>query len=291
MARKKSILNNGSGRFNNFYALYTHYKLLSTNLFKWENLPNVIETRYIEEALFNNGEVVFYDNSTLGYLCLPCSGQGVNIYNEPTSFHVVGVGFTDDVSATNGVEILNNSQKIPTKLFINYYVNQLIELDNSIQANVIQQKFPYIIGTTKKNELSMRNITRKVLSGDIAIYVDEELNDSGEIGMTCLNTHVPYVVDKLQKQKLEVEKMLLSLLGINCTIEKSERLLTDEINSNNIYIGMNLELMYSERLKACKAINEKFNLNITVKKVSVEVDDLYRNTLNKNLNSQKMRGE
>lgn len=276
MGRKKTLLNNSM----DFNVLYYHYKILSLSLFTWENLPNGIEGKDIELMLFNNGEVAFYNNNQLGLLCLKCSGVGANIYNRPTSYNIFGVGFQEQINAEDCIIIRNNINSIPTNLFINYYVKQLMEIDRSILANIRQQKFPFIIGINRKNELSMRNIIKQIDSGELNIYVDKELDNSGDIGINCLTTGVPYVVDKLQKQKLEVEKMLLSLLGINCTQEKKERLLTDEINANNVYVGLNLEAMYSTRINAVKEINKKFNLDIKVIKNTVRVEDTYRNTLN-----------
>lgn len=276
MARKKTLLHN----FNNYNAIYNHYRLLSLSLFTWDNLPNGIESMDIEKMLFSNGQVAFYNNKELGFICLKCSGIGANVYNRPTSYNITGIGFQDIIDATDCVIIKNNIDTIPTNYFINYFVNQITEIDRSIIANIRQQKFPFLIATTRQNELSMRNIVNKIDNGELNIYIDKELGDSGTIGINCLNTNVPYVVDKLQKQKMEVEKMLLSFLGINCTTEKKERLLTDEINANNVYIGLNLEVMYKTRKMACLEINKKYGLNIKVERNAISLEDTYRNSLN-----------
>ena len=47
-------------------------------------------------------------------------------------------------------------------------------------------------------------------------------------------------------------------------------MVVDEVNANNEYTSINLDLMYDLREKACKEINEKFGLNISVKKREVE---------------------
>ena len=36
--------------------LSKHYQMLALNRYKWENLPNGIESRYIEQMLYENGE-------------------------------------------------------------------------------------------------------------------------------------------------------------------------------------------------------------------------------------------
>ena len=47
-------------------------------------------------------------------------------------------------------------------------------------------------------------------------------------------------------------------------------MVVDEVNANNEYTSINLDLMFDLRERACKEINEKFGLNITVKKREVE---------------------
>ena len=42
----------------------------------------------------------------------------------------------------------------------------------------------------------------------------------------------------------------------------------DEANANNDYINRNVDLLYKNRKLACDKINEKFGLNINVKRVN-----------------------
>ena len=53
---------------------------------------------------------------------------------------------------------------------------------------------------------------------------------------------------------------MLSYLGINNLSEKKERLISDETNSNNELINMNLQSYLAPRKKACEQFNEKFGL-------------------------------
>ena len=86
-----------------------------------------------------------------------------------------------------------------------------------------------------------------------------------------LDTSSPYILDKLQQQKTDLKNELLTYLGINNNNNiKKERMIVDEVNANNEYTSINLDLMYDLREKACKEINEKFGLNISVKKREVE---------------------
>ena len=48
------------------WRLYNRYKLLALNMFKWENLPEGIQSKNIEKILYENGQGVFYKNKDYG---------------------------------------------------------------------------------------------------------------------------------------------------------------------------------------------------------------------------------
>ena len=85
-----------------------------------------------------------------------------------------------------------------------------------------------------------------------------------------LGLNVPYVTDKLNEYRYELEREILTFFGLNNSFEKKERLLVDEVNANNDFISRNVDLMYQSRLDACNEINKKFGLNIRVIKINDE---------------------
>lgn len=54
-------------------------------------------------------------------------------------------------------------------------------------------------------------------------------------------------------------------------IDKKERLITDEANSNNELINLNLQSYLAPRQEACRQFNEKFGFTGTDKEISVRV--------------------
>ena len=111
----------------------------------------------------------------------------------------------------------------------------------------------------------MKNLYAKMYSGEPAIFIDQNLlSQSGNLNIQSVSCEAPYLIDKLQQHRLEVEKELLTYLGINTTIEKKERLIVDETNANNEQITLNVEIGLRERERACEEINERFDLNISV---------------------------
>ena len=254
----------GGDGYNEFTRNYLYYKNIALNVYKWENLPNGIESRFIEQALFGNGQAFFFDHPELGLMCLPCSAtNNINLYGEPTSVLVNGVGYCQQWSISKGVRILNNDTAIPTHAHVTHYAEKLAEIENIMNQNLRQQRFPYIILGNKRTEFSIKAMLRSVFNGDEAVMVDKDMFD-GRPGLQVINTDTPYLLDKLQMQKENYEKELLTFLGINSTIEKRERLLVDEANANNAYIEMSLDLGLKQRQYAADKINKMFGTNIQV---------------------------
>ena len=140
----------------------------------------------------------------------------------------------------------------------------------SINANIKQQKFPYLITTNKNNELSMKKLYEKIQNGDPVIYGSKEIDLNT---IQVMQTNTPYVVDKLNQYRYELEREILTFFGLNNNFEKKERLLTDEVNSNNDYVSSNIDLMLKTREEFCEEVNKMFGLNISVcKKYDLQIE-------------------
>ena len=108
-----------------------------------------------------------------------------------------------------------------------------------------------------------------VLNGEP--YILGSKDQLGNIEVLTLNT--PYLADKLNEYKYELEREILSFHGLNNNFEKKERLIVDEVNSNNDFIDRNVELMYRQRQLACEQMNKKFGWNVKVINLNEEVKE------------------
>ena len=67
------------------------------------------------------------------------------------------------------------------------------------------------------------------------------------------------------KYKKEIWNEALTFLGVDNFSEKKERLVSDEIDTNNEVINLNLMSFLAPRKKACELFNKKYGMNIEVK--------------------------
>lgn len=257
---------------NHTEQLYNRFLNLALNRFSWDNLPNGITSRKIEEMLIKNGQVMFTKDEELGvYICLKCNGTGIfDMYNEPLKYQLFGSnGYNKIVDRDEGVVIRNNACCTNDSSDLMLFAERINEIEQTMDINLNGQKTPYIILCDEKERLTFKNILKQVNTYKYAIFGSKKLNIKDNI---ILNTKSEYLLDKLQNQKMEVVNELLTFLGINNNnTNKRERLLVDEVNANNDFILVNLDHMYDERKLACDLINEKFGLKITVSKRNVQL--------------------
>ena len=258
------LLRNNQLMMSEYTRLFTHYKNVATNLYVWENLPPGIESRHIEQFLFQHGQVFFtYDDSN-GFLCLPCVATELNIYDDPTKIRVTSRNFSKDYDSSKGVRILNNDSALATIQHVDWFAKRMAHIESVMIQNLQQQRLPYIVATSKETELSVKMMMDDVSNGEMSIFMDSEKMKDLKSNIAVFSTNTPYLLDKLQQEKYELEREMLQFFGINTTIEKKERLLVDETNANNDYIEMNLLIGLATRQRACELINEQFQLNVSV---------------------------
>ncbi len=273
---------NVSKQLNNI--TYTNYfyrlMLIARSLFKWNNLPNGINEKWIERYLFSEGSCVFYKDPKLGYMVAKIGNTGaLNYYDEPTTIRPYATNYLyedakNDDQLMNNVDcviIRNNDDCIPTYPMIQLYSADLTNIKRTIDTNIEGQKMPIIIKCTDKQKLSLKQAIKQKQDNEPVIYGDKALNTDD---ISVLKTDTPIVFDKLQIQKTNVLNECLTFLGINnANTDKRERLVTNEVEANNEMIQINSDVMLETRKQACKEINKMFGLNISVeRRTNLKID-------------------
>lgn len=248
---------------------YTKYLMrlteLSLSTFEWKNLPDTIDVRYLELALFAEGKAVFFKDEVMGYLALKCAVSGnLNVYGIPQKYRAYSSynGYNKELNLSDSVIIYNNMLRTNTLPDVMKYAMRIYELDQIIDINAKAQKTPILITCEENERLTMKNLYLKYDGNTPIIYGNKNLNVNG---FKVLSTGAPYLCDKLYELKNQIWNEALTYLGIsNLNIQKKERLITDEVQRNQ---GGTIASRYSRleaRKKACAEINKMFDLNIDV---------------------------
>lgn len=147
---------------------------------------------------------------------------------------------------------------------------RLYEAERTADVNIKAQKTPVLLLIDEKQKSTMENLYSQYEGNRPVIFGDK--NSLGENVIKAINTTAPFIADKIIDYKKEIWNEALTFLGINnIMIDKKERLITDEANSNNELINLNLQSYLAPRQEACRQFNEKFGFTGTDKEISVRV--------------------
>ena len=271
-------------------ATYIDYlnrlRLLATSLFTWENLDEVAgfgASRFLEQSLFDNGRACFVKDDELGFMVLKVNpSDKLNVYNLPTRVMAWSVGYEKNYDFDDVVYIMNNELQLPTSQTINLIAYRLYETERTIDTNLIAQKTPILIEGDTKTILTLKNVYMQYSGNTPFIFGNKQFDISNKLNV--LKTDAPYLIDKLTIHKHELWNEALTYLGIdNANTDKKERLITDEVESNNDLINFYLNCFYKTRKQACDLINEKF-LKDSDLKISISLNKDIADLLNVNKN-------
>ena len=253
-------------------ATYVDYldrlKLVATSLFTWEGLDEVAGTgasRFLELALYENGRGVFFKDDELGYMALRVNpNDKFNVYMLPTKVICYSFEYNKEKDFDDVVYIMNNNLQKPTLETLKLFAYRLYEVERTIDTNLLAQKTPILIEGDTKTILTLKNVYMQYSGNTPFIFGNKQYDLSNKLSV--LKTDAPYLLDKLTLYKHEIWNECLSFLGINnANTDKKERLITDEVNSNNELINYYLNCFYKTRKEACEQINKKYGLDIEIK--------------------------
>lgn len=238
---------------------------LSTSMFEWKNVPESVDTRYLEMQLFYNGSAIYFNDDVMGDLCLSCAvNGGFDVYGNPKERRAYSRynNYYRILNEKNSVIIWNNYIRTNSVLDVKMFARRLYNLDRIIDINANAQKTPVLVQASEKQRLVLLNVYKEFDGNAPVIFGDKNLDING---LKVFSTNAPYNCDKLYQLKTQVWNEALTYLGIsNVNIQKKERLITDEVTRNQ---GGTVASRYSRleaRRLAVEKINDMFGTNIEV---------------------------
>lgn len=273
---------------------YTDYinrlKLIAVSLFTWEGIDEIGgNSRFLEQSLYELGRACFIKDDKLGYMTLKANPSNyLNNYNLPTKVTAFSTNYNKEYNLDEIVYIMNNELQLPTCETLELMAYRLYETERSIDVNTQNLKTPILFEGDDKSILSLKNAYMK-FSGNVPVMFSRK-NFDIQSKINCLKTEIPYYIDKLELHKHNIWNEALTYLGINnANTDKKERLVKDEVNSNNDLINFYLNCFYKTRKQACDEINKKFfngeeKIKITINK---DIMKLINNLKNGIINTEE----
>lgn len=226
----------------------------------------------MKEALTNtssNTVSVGFDDSNGLLVFVPYAVNQWNVEDEPSVITLVntrGATFiprTPQIVNVDSVIGWAHTSHMPVRSLVLYYIEKIVDVENTINTNLFIHKLPRLIVCSPEDRARVQEIVEAIERGEHKLFLDA--NDWAAIKNVLESQQGSYIIDKLYMYKQNLENELLSFLGINnIQVEKKERLITDEAESNNQLINDSSDCFLDSLKSFCEEITNILKYPITV---------------------------
>lgn len=247
---------------------------MAINRFKWTNLPEEIDRRFVEYELFRHALVVFFkeEKNFNRFFALRGSGAGMwNMYDNPTTFTVTGNSMAaflpNKLGAKECVPIWANTLRVPDWDLVLLQATKLAEIERTIEINLMGMRKPWVIAVEESERMTFANVWRQAEEGAPVIFGTQAMGPEQlreKLHLLDLKIDKDLVLN-LQISKSKIWNETMTMLGINnSNQDKRERLVADEVAGNDQQISAARNSSMGARKYAVEQINRMFNLDVQV---------------------------
>lgn len=240
-------------------------KSIAISSFDWDGLPHSVRQQNLELSLLRKGRALFYYDDILErYLAMRCICNGpFNVYDEPVRRRAyANNGYQYEATDVDSVLIWDNYLHEDVWPTISMFAKRLTNIEITKDINLRAQKTPIMILCDDRQRLTMENLFLKIDTGSPVIMGSKNLDLES---VKVLNLEAPYLVDKLQDEKVNVLHEAFSFLGVgSMEIVKRERYITSEMQTSQESNVAQRASRLKARQEAAKLINDMYGLNLSV---------------------------
>ena len=251
------------------FARYLLQKAIS--VFEW-TLPETWNKDYFLYALYCFGHLAIVNTDKFGVIPQACGLMGYNVFYQPTNAIMTNPLLTGIIQPRIDKDcVLIKLQPDYAGLLdlVNFYANLLTEAASGVGVNLNNSKPAMLFfATSKASAEAYKKAFDAVSNGQPAVVMDKSLaNADGSPAWSVVQNHVKedYIADRLLSDMRKIEAMFDTDIGIpNANTDKRERLITDEVNANNIETYSKCALWLEQLKESCEKARRMFGINLSV---------------------------
>ena len=255
-----------------FFCRYLWQKAVS--VFEWSGIPDWWSDVYFKYVLAGAGYVAVLETEEYGIIPQWCTFNGKRtVFYEPAGIIVTNPAFKGNrqYECTLGLDaelIRMTPDYNGIGDIIGYYGDQLALTAEALGVNTINTKSALVFASANKTAAeSFKKMMDQIQSGNPAVFVDKDLyNDDGSVNWQLFIADLKnmYIAPDLISSLARIEAQFDSYIGLPnlAGMEKKERMISDEVNMNNVSTYSRAELWKDNIDKSLLNVNAMFNLSI-----------------------------
>ena len=259
----------GDSGLTAFFVRYLLQKAMS--VFKW-TLPENWSKAYFLYVLYCWGNIAIINTDKFGVIPQGGCLTGYNVFYEPTHIQITNPLISKELMPRIGVDctlIKLQPDYGGIMDLVNDYAELMAIASETISMNLLNSKLSYVFTAANKTAAeSFKKLYDQICAGNPAAVVDKNLmNNDGSPAWTLFMQNVGqnYITDRVLSDVRKIEAMFDTHIGIpNANTDKRERLVTDEVNANNVETFSKCALWLEELQEGCRKANDMFGIEMAV---------------------------
>lgn len=234
------------------------------------NIPDDWAENYFQYLLYYWGYIAIINTDKYGVICQGCGIGGYDVFYQPKWVVITNPLLKGTIRANIGEETtLIKLQPDYGGIYdiVSYYADLMAIVSEAAGFSAINSKLAYVFATNNKSGAeTMKKMYDNISSGNVAQFIDKTLfNEDGSPNWIMFNQKVKdtYIVTECLQDLKQIEQMFDEQIGIPSVINKKERMIQAEANSNNFSTMSNVVLWLESIQKGCEQANEMFGLNMS----------------------------
>ena len=260
----------GNTESSQFFRRYLLQKAMS--VFEWK-LPETWSEKYFLYTLYLFGTVAIINTDKFGVIPQQCGLYGYNVFYQPS-----GVIISNPLIKNTRPLVIDKDCTIFTMTedysgiadLVNYYGDMMALVSESAAVNIFNSRLAYVLfAGDSATANGMKKMTDRILSGEPYIVVDKKFRDgAGNLNMEMFNRDIRngFIAPELMTLLKDIENQFATEIGIpNSNTAKRERMIVDEVNSNNVETYSRCDMWFNNWKKQCEKTKKMFGIDIDVK--------------------------
>ena len=256
------------------YYFRKYLFLEAVSMVKW-TLPDTWPQNRLEYLVFGEGGVSVFNTDRYGLVYDHMGLTGINVFYNPTHTVVANpfIKGTKYLQIGKQCEIIHLQPDYRGMVdIVAYYGDMMALAAQTIQSNLINSRLAYVFAAgNKAGAESFKKMFDQIMQGNPAVFVDSALlktyNKSGASGQApwmyfATDLKGNFITNELLTALKTIKALFDTEVGIpNTNTSKKERMLTDEVNSNNVETAAKASLWLDSLQRGCERVHKLFGLD------------------------------